>query len=71
MGVIQLHRAYGSERLNNACQRALYGGTFSYNRVLNILKNNLDSQNVDIEKLEESQSHIPNHENIRGASSYQ
>ena len=71
MGVIQLHRAYSSERLNNACQRALYGGTFSYNRVLNILKNNLDNQSVDVEKLEESQSHIPNHENIRGASSYQ
>lgn len=39
MGVIQLHREYGSDRLNNACQRALYGNALTYQRVKNILKN--------------------------------
>jgi hypothetical protein len=42
MGIIQLHRLYGSERLNNACKRAIYGEAISYNRIKNILANNLD-----------------------------
>lgn len=71
MGVIQLSKAYGSVRLNKACERALYGKSFSYNMVKNILKNNLDNQQLDLFELESSQSHIPAHENIRGASSYQ
>ncbi len=70
MGVIQLHKSYGSKRLNDACERALYGKVFSYNMVKNILKNNLDNQQINIDELEKSQSHIPNHANIRGASSY-
>lgn len=70
MGVIQLAKEYSSDRLNKACERALYGKFFSYNRVKNILKNNLDNQQLDLFELESSQSHIPAHENIRGASSY-
>jgi hypothetical protein len=71
MGVIQLHRSYGSQRLNNACERALYADVFSYNLVKNILDNNLDGHLFDADQLENTQSHIPTHENIRGASSYQ
>ena len=71
MGVIQLAKSYGSKRLNDACERALYGRSFSYHMVKNILNNNLDSQQLDIEGLDNPQSHIPDHENIRGASSYQ
>ncbi|MCK5776699.1 MAG: IS21 family transposase [Bacteroidales bacterium] len=68
MGIIQLHRAYGSERLNNACKRALYVGTNSYKHINNMLKNNKDK-----EPLWDQQSntpHIPKHINIRGASNY-
>lgn len=71
MGVIQLHKIYGSKRLNDACERALYGKVYSYNMVKNILQNNLDTQQLDINELDGSESHIPDHENIRGASSYQ
>ena len=71
MGVIQLHKSYGSVRLNNACERALYGNTYSYNMVKNILKNNLDIEPVDADQLDGATSHIPKHNNIRGASSYQ
>ncbi len=71
MGVIQLHRSYGSQRLNNACERALYADTFSYKLVKNILDNHLDGHSIDADQLENTQSHIPTHENIRGASSYQ
>ncbi len=70
IGVIQLHRQYGSERLNNACARGLFGGAPSYNRVKNILENNLDREYQDLENLNNTQSHIPKHNNIRGAESY-
>jgi len=70
MGVIQLHKQYGSERLNNACQRALYGEALSYNRVKNILKNNLDKEYQLFDKLQENQTHIPEHANIRGSKAY-
>ena len=72
MGVIQLHKKYGSERLDNACQRAIYGNALSYNRVKNILVNNLDKeyQDQDIKELNNKTSHIPAHNNIRGAEFY-
>lgn len=68
MGIIQLHRTYGSQRLDKACQRALFAGTYSYNRICNILKNNLDLQPLPEQQL--TLSHIPPHDNQRGASEY-
>lgn len=70
MGVIQLHRQYGSERLNNACQRALYGNALKYHRVKNILKNNMDKESLSMDDLELTKTHIPKHGNIRGAETY-
>ena len=71
MGVIQLHRVYGSERLNKAFERALYGDYYQYNRVKNILVNKLHQEPIDTEVLENEITHIPIHENIRGAAAYQ
>jgi hypothetical protein len=70
MGVIQLHRAYGSQRLDNACKRALQADAATYMRIRNILKNNLDKSSLFYRDLEEDKSHIPDHGNIRGASAY-
>lgn len=70
MGVIQLHRQYGSERLNNACQRALYGNALKYHTVKNILKNNLDKEYLSMDNLNLTETHIPKHDNIRGAETY-
>lgn len=70
MGIIQLHKQYSSERLNNACQRALYGEAPSYTRIKNILKNGLDMEYLNIAELAKTNSHIPVHENIRGSVSY-
>ena len=70
MGVIQLHRSYGSKRLDNACKRALQADAVSYKRIQNILKNNLDQSSLFFQDLEEDKSHIPEHQNIRGASNY-
>lgn len=71
MGLIQLHKAYGSKRLDNACKRAIQADAVAYQRIKNILKNNLDQSSLFYQDLEEDKSHIPVHENIRGASSYQ
>ena len=71
MGVIQLHKSYGSQRLDNACKRALQADAVSYKRIQNILKNNLDQSSLFFQDLEEETSHIPKHQNVRGASNYQ
>lgn len=65
MGLIQLHRAYGSQRLDNACKRAIQADAVAYRRIKNILKNNLDQSSLFFQDLEEDRSHIPVHENIR------
>lgn len=70
MGIIQLGKAYGSERLNNACKMACYGNTYSYNRVKNILVLRLDTDDFDFSELNKSTSHIPTHKNTRGAAAY-
>lgn len=70
MGIIQLHRIYGSERLNNACGRAVYAKAVSYQRIKNILENKLDSMPLDDWGKDNKQSHIPPHDNIRGAGSF-
>jgi len=71
MGIIQLHHKYSSERLNNACQRALFGKAISYRYVKNILENSLDKDHLFLNELEQTKSHIPAHGNTRGASNYQ
>lgn len=68
IGIIQLHRAYGSTRLDNACKRALLAGTYSYKRISNILKNNQDK--LPLIQDEDNVPHIPVHSNLRGASAY-
>jgi len=70
MGIIQLHKTYGSERLNNACERAIYANAPSYRLVKNILKNNMDKETNIQQELDFNQPHIPTHENIRGAYNY-
>lgn len=69
MGIIQLSKGYGKERLNATCNRAIYAKAVSYNRIRNILENNLDRVAPE-EPTDTKPSHIPPHENIRGASSY-
>jgi len=71
IGLIQLHKMYGSQRLDKACKRALIADAVSYTRIKNILINNQDKDNLSYQDLEEKENHIPSHENIRGASAYQ
>lgn len=71
MGIIQLHRAYGTARLDAACKIAVEAGTYSYKRICNILKNNLDKAPLDVQPRLRFETHIPKHNNIRGAKAYQ
>ena len=71
MGVIQLHKAYGSERLDNACKIALLADAATYIHIKNILANNMDKNPLAYQDSKEDIPHIPRHNNIRGASAYQ
>jgi len=66
LGVIRLGRRYGEERLEAACNRALFMKAYSYRSVESILKNNLDGKELP-ERL--SRPSVA-HENIRGGSYY-
>lgn len=71
LGIIQLHKTYGSERLNKACERALLGDSHSYQHIKNILENNLDRLPSEDHETDPKDTHIPPHSNIRGAEAYQ
>lgn len=71
MGIIQLHRQYGSQRLDAACKIAVEAEIYSYKRIQNILKNNIDKEPTQQQLTGLFETHIPQHKNIRGASAYQ
>lgn len=66
MGVIQLEKDYGAERLEAACARAVHYGSFSRQAVKGILHKGLDR-----EDLPELPAPAPlSHSNVRGAKYY-
>lgn len=67
LGVLRLGNKYGNDRLEAACRRALAGYKVTYMSIKNILEHNLDKVPVQTDIF----IHIPDHENIRGAESYQ
>lgn len=71
MGLIQLSKSYGSQRLDNACKLALKENIATYTHIKNILHHKMDLNQETIQQLNANTPHIPSHTNIRGASSYQ
>jgi len=67
LGVLRLGNKYGNDRLEAACRRALAGYKVTYMGIKNILERNLDKAILQTDLF----THIPDHENIRGAESYQ
>jgi len=66
VGILSLEKKVGTERLVNACKRALEHGIHNYRIVKNILEkglDKLDDQSVDPQQL-------PDHNNIRGNNYY-
>ena len=68
LGILNLAKQYGKERLNNACKRALYFEHLTYKMIKNILDNGLDSMQDKIEQ--DNQLEMFHHENIRGPEYY-
>ena len=66
LGILNLGRHYGSERLNKACAKALRVGTQSGKRIKSILDLGLEEERqpqLDLPPL-------PHHENVRGSAYY-
>ena len=66
LGIINLGKGAGLERLEAACKRALHFHACSYRSVKSILQNHLENQPL------EEQLHLPSppHENLRGGAYY-
>ena len=69
LGILNLVRKYGKERLNEACERALGYRCYTYRSVRNILENNLDK--VRDQDKQTIHRQLPIHENIRGNEYFQ
>lgn len=65
MGVINLAKKHGKERLEQACKRASEYNAYRYRTILNILEKGLETGG----QAEESRA-LPEHENIRGQGYY-
>jgi transposase len=67
LGILRLGKAYGDERLEAACQRALVLGSCRYKSIESILKHRLDQQPLE----EQQELSLPeSHDNIRGPAYY-
>jgi transposase len=69
LGIMRLGKAYSPERLEAACERALFINAYSYKSVQSILKKGLDQQPFLFEQIENANP--LNHHNIRGKHYYQ
>lgn len=67
LGVLNLSRSYGAERLNAACARALKLKAFRVKSVQSILHRGLDQVPLEVES---DSPDIGAHENVRGADYY-
>ena len=68
LGVINLGKKYSSQRLENACRRALEIGGISFQSIKSILSKGLDMERIGSEELNFKEI---KHDNIRGSDYYQ
>jgi hypothetical protein len=67
IGVLQLGKRYGNDRLEAACMRANNGSRVTYRIIKNILEKNLDK----VGSIRQDLLHyIPDHDNLRGPEAY-
>jgi len=67
IGVLQLGKRYGNDRLEAACKRANNGTRVTYRTIKNILEKNLDKVGPVRQDL---LHYIPDHSNLRGPEAY-
>jgi transposase len=63
LGILNLAKKYGNDRLNNACKRAVQANYYAYTAVKNILEKGLDKIQEEPTTLK-----LPLHSNIRGSN---
>jgi len=66
MGILNLVKKYGPDRLDMACEKALDFGFYSYQRIKNILDRGLEKDIFT----EPKEHYISSHENLRGSEYY-
>lgn len=66
LGILSFAKKIGKERLNNACDRAMYYQSYGYQIIKNILDKGLDKEPIQLE----IPCEIPHHDNIRGEVYY-
>lgn len=64
LGILTLAKRYDKERLDKACEKAIYFQYYSYKGIKNILENNLENYQEDLFQP------LPDHINIRGNQYY-
>jgi len=64
-GILRLHKAYGTIRLEKACERMSKVSFVTYTMISNVLK-----QNLDMVDQPETVTRIPNNTDVRGASAF-
>ena len=69
LGILRFAQMYSSERLEKACERALYFNTISFRHLKAIFDQNLDAQ--PLQSTAPDITEPVDHENIRGAQYYQ
>ena len=67
MGILNLVKEHGPDRLEKACGKALSFGFYSYRRIKNILDRGLEEDLFS----EQKEHSISLHENVRGSKYYQ
>jgi len=68
LGILNLGKEFGEERLNNSCRRALYLNSLSLKVIRNILSNGLEK--IDDDSTSGKHLEMLHHENIRGPEYY-
>lgn len=66
IGILAFGKKFSNDRLNNACNRAIYYNSFSYIAIKNILERELDKIPLETDR----QIKLPLHDNIRGSGYY-
>lgn len=70
LGLLNLSKRYGKQRLEAACRRALWLGSPTRKSVLSILEKGLDQMPLVEEDFNQPSQSLGNHQNIRGAAYY-
>jgi transposase len=68
LGILRLSKAYGSERLESACKRALILHSYSYKSIASILKSGLDQKPL---VTPQATTLLSDHSHIRGYKYYE